>query len=373
MTKTKNNKQKYFLGAIGVIIIVLVALIFAKPSIEDYIADKNNYEEIVLDSYQLSTLEEDGKTSAELVLGFTQAIDEKSASKKIFIAQDIDGKKIGDKTNIRLDPEDRNKLIVEAAIDEDEKDELYLFIDKGLKAEEKGFRSSRETEKIELNIQSPEELERLGLGQNESKSVHNDKHYEWYMTQTDTGEFSNINCGPASVIMALKWADRDFDKTVEDARAAYRPEGGWWFTDNIVEYLNDHENTKEFVEFTEMDPLLESIDAGNIAILCLDASKISENIVNEEERVGLYYSPYSGHFIVAKGYKIVDGQIFLETYDPYLGEIKYENGVSKGRNRYYKAEEVLDAARDWYAWAIVVEEKLENDGELELESEEAGD
>ena len=53
MTKTKNNKQKYFLGAIGVIIIVLVALLFAKPSIEDYIADKNNYEEIGLDSYQL--------------------------------------------------------------------------------------------------------------------------------------------------------------------------------------------------------------------------------------------------------------------------------------------------------------------------------
>lgn len=82
MTKTKNNKQKYFLGAIGVIIIVLVALLFAKPSIEDYIADKNNYEEIVLDSYQLSTLEEDGKTSAELVLGFTQAIDEKVQVKK---------------------------------------------------------------------------------------------------------------------------------------------------------------------------------------------------------------------------------------------------------------------------------------------------
>ena len=35
-----------------------------------------------------------------------------------------------------------------------------------------------------------------------------------------------------------KWlSKKDFNKTSEDARNTYRSTGGWWYTDDIINYL----------------------------------------------------------------------------------------------------------------------------------------
>ncbi len=49
----------------------------------------------------------------------------------------------------------------------------------------------------------------------------NNREYDWFIDQGNTGEHSNSNCGPASVVMAMKWRDEDFEGTVEEAREKF--------------------------------------------------------------------------------------------------------------------------------------------------------
>src|SRR4051812_35758980 len=79
-----------------------------------------------------------------------------------------------------------------------------------------------------------------GLGHFINSSVSNEKSYNWYIDQSTSGNFAPLNCGPASVTMAIKWADPDFTKTALDARLAYQASGGWWFTSDIDAYLTDN-------------------------------------------------------------------------------------------------------------------------------------
>src|SRR4030042_756017 len=76
------------------------------------------------------------------------------------------------------------------------------------------------SDSVSTNITLPvTTLERLyGLGINYTKGTSNNVGYDWYLDQMNTGPYSNNNCGPASVTMAIKWVNRSFDKTIEDAR-----------------------------------------------------------------------------------------------------------------------------------------------------------
>ena len=114
-----------------------------------------------------------------------------------------------------------------------------------------------------------------GLGQFETESLSQNKTYSWYIDQGNTGTFSSINCGPTSTTMAAKWSDQSFTKTPEDARAAYRPEGGWWYTSDIDSYLSDNSIPHSIIDLSVYENetrqiIKDEIDAGNILILCLD-------------------------------------------------------------------------------------------------------
>ena len=37
------------------------------------------------------------------------------------------------------------------------------------------------------------------------QEVHNDRNYNWYIDQGNTGWASNSNCGPSSSVMVEKW------------------------------------------------------------------------------------------------------------------------------------------------------------------------
>lgn len=77
-----------------------------------------------------------------------------------------------------------------------------------------------------------------GLGSPLHTYAHSDRAYEWFIDQADTGPDAGNNCGPSSVTMAIKWYDPSFSQTAEDARNTY-PEGhGWWYTSDIINYLN---------------------------------------------------------------------------------------------------------------------------------------
>lgn len=203
-----------------------------------------------------------------------------------------------------------------------------------------------------------------GLGQFVLEEKSNNRSYEWYFDQGTTGEFSSINCGPTSTTMIAKWSDENFTKTPEDARAAYRPEGGWWYTSDIDNYLSDNGIPHNFVSLSTSTESTQQIiknelDAGNALILCLDMYYVSYGAISEH-RIDKFYTTNStgwGHFIVVKGYKSVDNNFLFEVYDPYSNGMSYKDGTIKGKNRYYRSEDIYSATSIWWNYAITVSKK----------------
>jgi hypothetical protein len=211
-----------------------------------------------------------------------------------------------------------------------------------------------------ITIPALTEQRKFGLGKIVAYERSNDVPYSWYFDQQLSGQFANVNCGPTSVTMAIKWTSPDFDRTPEDARGAYRPGGGWWFTNDIMNYLNDNGTTNWFISLSSMGDIRTEIDNGNIVILCLDMYHVSAG-TKPNYHVDKFYDASTtgwGHFIVVKGYKEVDGHLFFETYDPNSYGAIYENSVLKGRDRYYRSEDLDKATQLWWDYAIIVSKSV---------------
>lgn len=196
-------------------------------------------------------------------------------------------------------------------------------------------------------------LRKWGLGTTEDEYVSNNRPYSWYIDQGDTGEYSNNNCGPSSATMSLKWYNSNFSKTAEDARNTYLENGGWWKTTDVTNYLSLN-NAKYSVLNNSGEGFLENtLKQGNIIILCIDTSYLSYND-NSEQRVGRFYDYQGGHFIVVKGYIVVDGKTYFEVYDPNNWGETYSDGQPKGKDRYYASTELMNAMSNWWNYLIVV-------------------
>lgn len=196
-----------------------------------------------------------------------------------------------------------------------------------------------------------------GLGKTLANEKSNDVPFDWYIDQSNTGTHSLLNCGPASVTMAIKWFDKNFTGTAEDARNVYHPSGGWWYTNDIIAYLNKYNVNNRTISLDEISHLKSEVDAGNIVILCLDMYYVKFH-TDPEYHVNKFYETNGagwGHFIVVKGYKEIDGQVFYETYDPYSFSRSYSSGGLKGKNRYYSSADLNAATNIWWDYAIVVE------------------
>lgn len=203
-----------------------------------------------------------------------------------------------------------------------------------------------------------------GLGSFQAESYSTERDYEWYLDQGETGEYKYDNCGPTATVMAAKWSDKNFTQTPVDARSAYHSDGGWWYTDDISNYLSDYSIPHTIIELgnniSATEQIIKSkLDNGYLTLLCLDMYYITYNNIPEERVDKFYYTdaPEWGHFIIVKGYRIVDDNLFFEVYDPYNFGKKYYDGSPKGKNRYYRSEDIYSASRIWWNYAIFVSEK----------------
>jgi hypothetical protein len=204
----------------------------------------------------------------------------------------------------------------------------------------------------------------FGLGKILEAETDNTAPYEWYFDQANTGSASLVNCGPTSVTMAVKWASPSFTGTPQDARNMFPNDGGWWFTSDIINYLNNKSIANWTVQLANMDVVKAEIDAGNIVVLCLDMFYVSEG-TSEDYRLDKFYDTDGkgwGHFIVVKGYKEVDDKLFYEVFDPYSFGKKYTDQTLKGRNRYYRSEDLDKATGIWWDYAIVVSRNSSDGG-----------
>jgi hypothetical protein len=207
-----------------------------------------------------------------------------------------------------------------------------------------------------INLPPLTDERRWGLGTMINKGRSNDVEYEWYIDQMNTGIHSNLNCGPASVTMAIKWYDESFSGTTDDARNTYRSGGGWWYTSDIINYLNNNSVGNFTLRLSDINSIVTEIDKGNILILCLDMYYITKSM-NDAWRVDKFYytsNPDWGHFIVVKGYKQLDGNMLLETYDSYSFGSCYSDNTLKGKNRYYRIEDIDRSTNIWWDYAIVI-------------------
>jgi hypothetical protein len=214
------------------------------------------------------------------------------------------------------------------------------------------------SDSIIKNITLPKEtIERFyGLGIDLEDEHSNNVNYNWYYDQKNTGTYAFVNCGPTSVTMALKWAKPDFNKTPEDARNTYRSNGGWWYTNDIINYLDKYSIKNYTINILQIDSIQNQINSGNIAILCLDMYYIRSQEKDKWHIDKFYLTDKKGwgHFIVIKGYKIVDNEVYYEAYDPNSWGLKYNDGTLKGEDRYYRSEDLDSAVINWWNYAIIV-------------------
>lgn len=203
--------------------------------------------------------------------------------------------------------------------------------------------------------------EAWGLGGFISEEVSQKRSYEWYIDQAQTGIDSDWNCAPSCVIMASRWQINGFSQSVEDARQKYHPEGGGWFTNDIDDCLTDYKVVHSITELSEYrdkttELLVDKIKYGNIILLAIDVHYLSQTY-ESELHVGKYYKTIqlgTGHCIVLKGYKIVDGKVFFEVYDPIGYDYTYSDGSFMGKNRYYCSDDIYTAAFASWNYAFVI-------------------
>lgn len=185
------------------------------------------------------------------------------------------------------------------------------------------------------------------------------RDYDWYIDQMHTGQYSNNNCGPSSAVMAMKWLDPDFEGTAAEARDEHPLNGGWWYTSIITQYFQDRDVKPNYLLLQDadvkesVDDLKEAIDEDKIALICINMDDISYE-AGTDKHINRFYEYGDGHFLLIKGYAQVDGKDYFEVYDPNSWGKVYDDGSPMGKDRFYKADEIVKAAVDWYEFAIVI-------------------
>lgn len=197
-------------------------------------------------------------------------------------------------------------------------------------------------------------LEDWGLGKTLIDYVSNDRTYDWYLDQGDTGLHSDNNCGPTSIAMVGKWVDQEFPIQPEDAREDFKSQGGWWYSDDINNSLELYGISYDLVEVKDHFTLRSIIDSGQIALINNTMNYIPYTS-DETLRVGRFYTFDSGHYLIVKGYVVVDDRLYFEMYDPNNWWMSYADGTPMGKNRYYDSESLISSILNWYPYAVVID------------------
>ena len=190
--------------------------------------------------------------------------------------------------------------------------------------------------------------------------------YDFYKSQKGTGIYSNYNCGPACVYMAAKWYNESFSAYVEDIRNLYvKPfsDGYGWSSDTIRSALAKYEINSYYYHIASLSTSYDDkpisdmkkyLDRGDMMIISYNAKDISDD-PNCNTLIGSAYKASDfGHFVVIKGYCVVDGKTYFEIYDPNLPE-GYKSPISNaGKTRYYDAIELSNSAYNWCITVVVV-------------------
>ncbi len=186
---------------------------------------------------------------------------------------------------------------------------------------------------IAARMVNPSLRKKLTLVNDTIAEKHVIRSYDWFVDQNVTGTYSAENCGPAVTSMILKWFSESNNVSAETLRSWVRPEGGWWYTDDIEGIMTNYQVPWQRKDLNNISQIIQDLDQDRIVLLCLDGYYMSD-----------YYSaPGAGHFVIVKGYTNEGGIIRFETYNP-----------DSRKDYYYFADNILNACLQWWPYYYAI-------------------
>ncbi len=98
----------------------------------------------------------------------------------------------------------------------------------------------------------------------ETLTVINDRDYDWFFSQRNTGKYSDINCMPSIATMASHWYDKNSTATVKKMRATSDSEFGW--TAYELRFGLSSYDVPFVVEDSTLENIIRALDSGSIVL-----------------------------------------------------------------------------------------------------------
>ena len=172
-----------------------------------------------------------------------------------------------------------------------------------------------------------------------------ERDYDWYINQNDTGEYWNVNCGPAAAVMAAKWYDRNIQTTVEEARERFiKSDKHGWSLKTMRDFLDSENVPYEAYAGIKYEDMMKHLDRGNIMILAVDMQYINQYSWTNVDYI-------AGHYFIVKGRRNIDGKEYFQVHDPAFAY-----------DCLYPCNEVLEASEKFYSglgYCIVIKQNSE--------------
>ncbi len=202
-----------------------------------------------------------------------------------------------------------------------------------------------------------------------SLSKSNDPEGTIYINKP-AGDISN--CGPIAALMATKFSQQKFavhplgkaiikarqtvnqdailqDETEDDESITSNPGNArWWRTRDIKSYLTRNNIRHSSFSITQGErAMLREIDKGNIMIVNLNMNHMPRGFGDIGKPYFTFPIPGGwGHYLVVTGYSYKNGKLLLETHDSFS---------STGKNRLYRASNIIKAVKNYNPNVIVVQ------------------
>ncbi|MDD4796647.1 MAG: papain-like cysteine protease family protein [Eubacteriales bacterium] len=143
----------------------------------------------------------------------------------------------------------------------------------------------------------------------------NDRPYDWYMDQEDTGPYSSVNCMPTAAAMAIKWYHAASAATPQQLRDYYPYITEGWTIYPVEETL-DRFGIPYQAHTMDLQQMIALLDDGNILFCQVNAGNIQE----------------SGHCVVVYGYEKRGDSLWFILQDPAdEGTNAYGRPLNAGR------------------------------------------
>lgn len=189
-----------------------------------------------------------------------------------------------------------------------------------------------------------EKFKEYGIDGNILRWNSAERDYNWYIDQGSTGSNNMVNCVPSSLIMTMKYFDKNTTETASNIRKIVSKASGGLDAFDICKVLEKDEFNYECMGYNSVENFKElikrSIDLSGLCIMTVNTGYIP--LRSNGSQIGKFYSGSGNHCIVLKGYIETDKNFYLDVYDPFSMGSKYSDGQLMGEDCYYTAESLCN-------------------------------